>query len=117
SHPGPPAQLYVLAALKPETSVFALTKRIHQLLTANPAPDGVKVLAGNTTLGMNDPERFRPQLLGLIAKAVADARKLLGASGPTELEGLENPVIVMQINETEVILFVNFRLKIHLRAT
>jgi|SRR5262245_4120617 len=117
SSPGPPVQLYLLASLKPETSVFALTKRIHQLVVANPAPDGVRLVVGNTTLGMNDPEKFRPQLLGLIAKYVADARKILGANGPTELDGLENPVTVMAVNETDVVLFISFRAKIQMRPT
>jgi hypothetical protein len=116
-YPSSSAQLYLLAPLKPETSVFALTKRIHQLVTANPAPDGVRLIVGNTTLGMNDPEKFRPQLLGLIARFVADARKILGTTGPTELDGLENPVTVMQLNETDVVLFIGFRVKIQMRAT
>jgi hypothetical protein len=114
---GSPVQLYLLASLKPESSVFALTKRIHQLVIANPAPDGTRLVVGNTTLGMNDPEKFRPQLLGLIAKSVADARKILGASGPTELDGLENPVMVVAVNETDVMLFINFRVKIQMRPT
>jgi hypothetical protein len=109
--PSSSAHLYLLASLKPEASVFTLTKRIHQLVTANPAPDGVRLVIGNTALGMNDPERFRMQLLTLIAKSVADARKILGASGPTEMEGLENPVTVMQLNETDVMLFISFRVK------
>jgi len=103
--PAPPVQLYLLASLKPETSVFALTKRIHQLVV------------GNTTLGVNDPEKFRPQLLGLIAKSVADTRKILGANGSTELDGLENPIAVMVVNETDVMLFINFRVKIQMRPT
>jgi hypothetical protein len=115
--PAPPVQLYLLASLKPETSVFALTKRIHQLVVANPAPDGVRLVVGNTTLGVNDPEKFRPQLLGLIAKSVADTRKILGANGSTELDGLENPIAVMVVNETDVMLFINFRVKIQMRPT
>jgi hypothetical protein len=58
--PSSSAQLYVLAALKPETTVFALTKKIYQVVTPVAAPDGAKVVIGNTTLGMSDPERFRP---------------------------------------------------------
>jgi hypothetical protein len=115
--PSSSAQLYLLASRKPETTVFTLTKRIHQVVTGNPAPDGVRLVVGKTTLGLNDPERFRTQLLTLIAKSVADARKILGANGPTELDGLENPVTVLQLNETDVMLFISFRVKIQMRAT
>jgi hypothetical protein len=110
------AQLYVLGPLKPDTTVFIVTKRIHQVVTAIPALDGAKVILGNTSLGMEDPERFRPQLLGRIAQSTADARKLLGASGQAEIEGLENPVTVMQLNESDVVLFLHYRARIKLKA-
>src|SRR5262245_37174425 len=110
------AQLYVLGALKPDTTVFTVTKKIHQVVTAIPAIDGTKVILGNTTLGMEDPERFRPQLLGRIAQSTADARKLLGVSGQTEIEGLENPVTIMQLNESDVVLFLNYRARVKLKA-
>jgi hypothetical protein len=117
SYGGSAAQLYVLGPLKPDATLFALAKRIHQVVTAVPVTDGTKVLLGNTTLGMDDPERFRPQLLGLISKSAAEARRLLGGSGPVEIEGLENSVAVMQVNESEVVVFINYRARIQIKAT
>lgn len=111
------AQLYVLGPLSPDRNVFAVTKRIYQVVTAVPVTDGTKVALGSTTLGVDDPERFRPQLLALISKSASETRKSLGASGPVEIEGLENPVAVMQLNESEVLLFISYRLKIQIRAT
>jgi len=116
SYGGSAAQLYVLAPLRPDTTVFGLAKRIHQVVTTVPVTNGTKVILGNTTLGMDDPERFRPQLLGLISKSAAEAKKSLGTDGPAEIEGLENPVAVMQVNESEVVLFINYRAKIQLKA-
>jgi len=91
-----------------------LTKRIHQMLAA-PLPETVRLIVGTTTLGMNEPERFRPQLLGMIAKSVTDARKVLGGNGLVEVDGLENPVGAMQLNESEVLLFVNHHVRIQIR--
>jgi hypothetical protein len=108
------AQLYVLAALKPDATVFTVAKRIHQVVAAAPLTDGTRVSLGNTMLGMDEPEKFRTQLLGLIAKSAAEAKKLLGASGPAEVDGLENAVAVMQANDSEVVVFINYRTKIHL---
>jgi|SRR5437867_4465430 len=112
---GSAGQLHVLGALKAEATVFTVARRIHQVVTAVPVADGTRVHLGNTALGMEDPERFRPQLLGLIARSAADTRKLLGASGPIDLEGLENPVAVMQVNESEVVVFINYRAKIQMK--
>lgn len=117
SYGGSSAQLYVLGFLKSDATVFALTKRIHQVVTAVPVTEGAKVVLGTTTLGMDDPERFRAQLLGLIAKSAAEARKALGAGGPVEIEGLENPVGVMQVGENDVVLFINYRTRIQMKAT
>jgi len=97
--------------------VFALTKRIHRAVAGVPLADGAKVVFGTTTLGMDDPERFRPQLLGLIAKAAAEARKSLGATGPIDIDGLESPVTVMQLNDSDVVLFINYRARIQLKAS
>jgi len=114
---GSATQLHVLGPLKAEATVFTVAKRIHQVVTAVPVADGTKVHLGNTALGMEDPERFRPQLLGLIAKSAADTRKLLGASGPMDIEGLENAVAVMQFNESEVLVFINYRARIQLKPS
>jgi hypothetical protein len=110
------AQLHVLGSLKHNASVFALTKRIYQIVAAMPA-EGTRITLGNTSLGLDEPESYRGQLLGLIAKSVAEARKSLGAAGVVEVEGLENSVTVMQLNDREVLLFINYRLSVQARGT
>lgn len=116
SHGGS-AQLYVLGSLKQNANVFSVTRRIYQLVAAIPLADGTRVVLGNTALGLDEPERYRSQLLGMIARSVADARKSLGTAGFVEVEGLENPVTVMQLNDREVVLFINYRLRVQARAT
>ena len=111
------AQLHVLGSLKQDGSVFALTKRIYQIVATMPQADGTRIALGNTSLGLDEPENYRSQLLGLIAKSVAEARKSLGAAGIVDVEGLENPVTVMQLNDREVLLFINYRLRVQARAT
>ena len=111
------AQLYILGSLKRDTSVFAVTKRIYQLVSAMPLADGTRITLGNTALGLDEPENYRGQVLGLIARSVAEARKSLGAAGMVDVEGLENPVSVMQLNDREVLLFINYRLRVQARAT
>jgi len=111
------AQFYVLGALKPDATVFTVAKRIHQVVASAPLTDGTRIALGNTMLGMDDPEKFRAQLLGLISKSAAEAKKLLGASGPAEIDGLENSVAVAQLNDSEVVVFINYRAKIHLSGS
>jgi hypothetical protein len=110
------AQLYVLGSLRQDASIFSVTKRIHQAVSTAPLGDGTRMTLGNTSLGLQEPENYRKQLLELIAKSVTEARKSLGA-GLVDLEGLENPVTVMQLNDREVVLFINYRLRIQARPS
>ncbi|MDH5640137.1 MAG: hypothetical protein OEY28_02500 [Nitrospira sp.] len=113
---GSSAQLYVLGALKPDANVFAMTKRLYQAVNGIPLADGTKLTLGTTTLGLHDPERYRADILKLIAKSIKETKSSAGFSGPVEVDGLENPVSVMQLNETEVALFINYRLKIQTKT-
>ena len=114
---GSSAQLYVLGALKQDTNVFAVTKRIYQAISAISVSDGTKVTLGNTALGMNEPEKYRAQILQAISKAITETKKPLGITGSVEVDGLENPVSVMQLNEKDVVLFISYRLRIQTKAT
>jgi hypothetical protein len=116
SYRGSSAQLYVLGSLKPDTNIFAVTKRIYQIVTAIPLADGTKVTLGNTSLGLDEPEKYRNQLLGLISKSVADAKKSLGSTGSIDIEGLESPVTVMQWSDRELLLFISYRFRLQTKA-
>jgi hypothetical protein len=110
------AQLYVLGSLKGDATVFAMTKRIYQIVSAMPLADGTRITFGSTSLGLEEPEKYRSEILGLIAKSVAEARKSLGSASLADIEGLENAVSVMQLNDWEVLLFINYRMRVQNRA-
>lgn len=110
------AQLYVLGALKPETNVFGVMKRIYQIVTSVQPVDKTRIELGNTALGVDDPEKYRAQLLGAISKSIADTRKALGAAGPVEIYGLESSVAVMQWNDREVVLFIDYKVRVQGKA-
>jgi hypothetical protein len=112
---GGSAQLYVLGSLRQDTQIFAVTKRIYQLVATMAWSDGTTITLGNTALGLEDPEKYRGQLLNLIGKSVAEAKKSLGPVGLVEVDGLENPVTVLQSNDREVLLFINYRLRLQAR--
>jgi len=116
SSSGSSAQLYLLGALKQDTNVFAVTKRLYQVVSSIPLGERTKFTLGNTTLGLNEPEKYRAQILDLISKSIAESKKSLGLSGSVEVDGLENPVSVMQLNEAEVALFINYRRSIQTKT-
>jgi hypothetical protein len=104
--------LYILGTLQQEGSVFNITKHIYQVVNGIQFTDGTKVTLGNTTLGLDDPEKYRSQLLSLISKSIDVTKKSLNINGTIEVAGLESAVIVMQLNEREVVVFLNYRLQV-----
>lgn len=114
---GSSVQLYVLGTLKQNANVFAVTKRLLQTVSAIAVPDKTKVTLGNATLGIYEPEKYRSQILGAIAKSITETKKSLGISGLVGVEGLENPVSVMQFNEKDTIIFINYKLKIQSKGS
>ena len=65
---------------------------------------------------IGDHEKYRAQILESISKSIAESKKSLALSGSVEVDGLENPVSVMQLNEAEVALFINYRLSIQTKT-
>jgi hypothetical protein len=114
SYGGSSARLHVVTSLK-DDNVFAATRRIHQAL-AGLKLDGSRLTFGNAVLGVDDPEKHRAPLLGLVARAVADTKRALGAGGRVQLGGLEAPVGVMQVNDSDVALWLGYRLQVELSA-
>lgn len=114
---GSSARLYILGALKQNTTAFTVTKRILQVVKAVPVGDKTKVDLGNATLGLYDPEKYRGQILGLIAKSISETKKSMGISGVVRIEGLENPVSVMQFNEKDTVIFINHKLTLKTKGS
>ncbi len=114
---GSSVKLYILGALKPNTTVFAVTRNILQVVTAVPVGDKTKVDLGNTTLGLYDPEKYRGQLLGSISKSIVETKRSLGIPGAVRIDGLENPVSVMQLNEKDTFIFINYKLRLKTKGS
>jgi hypothetical protein len=110
---GSSARLHVLTPLK-DDNVFAATRRIHQALSGLRL-EGSRLSFGTAVLGVDEPEKHRAQLLALVAKSVSDTRRALGVAGAAQLEGLEASVGVMQLNETDVVLWLGYRLRLDVR--
>jgi len=73
SYRGSSAQLYVLGSLKPDTNIFAVTKRIYQIVTAIPLADGTKVTLGNTSLGLDEPEKYSRERITAFTASLLDS--------------------------------------------
>jgi hypothetical protein len=106
------ADIYLIAPLTKGKDVFQATRDIVAFLRSLPKADQVRLRLGTTSLGLDDPEQYRDRLLPLIAREAEHDRKAIGNVKSFEVSGLESPVMVMQQDERNVVVFIPFRLKV-----
>ena len=106
------ADIHLFVPLTKDKDVFQVTRDIVAFLRSIPKPDQVRLRLGTTSLGLDNPEQYRDRLLPLIAKEVERARSAIGHSKSFEVSGMESPVLVMQQDEKNVVVFIPFRLKV-----
>jgi len=89
-------------------SVFTCASQILQLVADLKPPGEARYEVGEVQLALSDPETRRPQLLQAIAADVARTRQLLGGAIKVIVSGLESPVLVRQVSDREVELFIDY---------
>lgn len=106
------ADIYLIAPLAKDKDVFQASRDILAFIRSVPKADQVRLRLGATSLGLEEPEQYRSRLLPLIAREVEHTRKAIGNTRSFEVSGLESPVMVMQQDERNVVVFIPFRLKV-----
>lgn len=106
------SNLYLIAPLANDRDVFQATREIIALAQSIPKQDQSRITFGATSLGIESPERFRTRLLALIQKEIGQVRSALGNSKLFEVSGLESPVVVMQSDDRNVVVYIPYRLKV-----
>ncbi|MDO9265367.1 MAG: hypothetical protein Q7U02_15460 [Desulfosalsimonadaceae bacterium] len=88
--------------------VFSAASEISRFVNAIKFGKKTKCNLGQTQLAVADSEQHRPALLQLIAQDVKKTKEQMGVKGNITVEGLQSPVIVRQLDETRVELFMNY---------
>jgi hypothetical protein len=63
-------------------------------------------------LAVENPEQYRTNVLGLIREEIKKTREALGPQAGFKVDGLESPVMVRQLDERNVALFLNYSLSV-----
>ena len=101
--------LYKLAA--GESDTLDATLALNTLVNGIQPPAGVKTRVRALALAVNAPELQREQLLRLIRNSADAMRKTFSAARLT-IAGLENPVLVRQVSDTQVELYIDYNLSV-----
>ena len=106
------ASLFLVAPLPADRDVYQVARDLIAFAQTVAKPDQLRVTFGTTALGVEAPERLRPRLLALIQKDIEQTRAALGNPKSYAVSGLESPVVVMQRDDRNVVVYQPYRLQV-----
>jgi hypothetical protein len=101
--------LRVLAPLQGNSDVFEGMRQLRRFIAGLSPADDTELTVVSITLAVQEPEQYRARLLAL----VADQARAIQQNFSTRaiiIDGLQNPVVVRQIDDSNVELFVEYQL-------
>lgn len=106
------SNLFLVSSLAKDRDIYQVTREIIAVVQSLPKNDQTRVTFGVTSLGIDDPERYRERLLPMIQKETEHVRSALGKPKSFEISGLENAVSVVQQDDKSVSIFIPYKLKV-----
>ncbi len=108
------AQLHVMAKLDDKTDVYACASRIRHFLDSIKMPGKSYYSLGQIQLAIANPEQYRQEILKRISGDISFVKSTMETSGTVSITGLEQPVLVRQIDDRKVELFINYSMTMNL---
>ncbi len=102
--------------MKKDEDVYESAIRVRQFIETIEMPGKSTHALGQLQLAVDDPERYRKELLENISKDVAFLKSTIGTKGKAFIKGLERPVLVRQVDDRNVELFIHYELTIEMSS-
>lgn len=99
----------ILSPLSPTTDIFDTIRQVGQFVARIAVPADAEVRVLSTTLAVASAEQQRDRLMQLIREQITATRQQLGANIVT-VSGLDSPVLVRQLDNASVELFIDYQL-------
>jgi hypothetical protein len=107
------AEIYLLVPLtKERNSIFGAGAEAARFIETLRLPGKAHCEIEMLQLAVDNPEQYRPKVLGQIAQEVQKTREAIAAGGRVTVEGLESSVMVRQADDRNVELFLDYSLSI-----
>jgi hypothetical protein len=106
------AQFHILAKLKDSDDVYECAGRIRKFIDSIEMPGKSYSSLGQIQLAVENPAQYRKDILNKIAKDIDFLKSTMGTKDKASISGLERPVLVRQVNDKNIELFINYSLTI-----
>lgn len=97
-------------------TLFIGAERLQNFLEALNPIGKTEFEIGDASLEVENPESYREHLLGLIREDMNKTLTVLGGNGTLSISGLETPVLLSQIDEQSVGLYIKYLLTLNTAA-
>jgi hypothetical protein len=104
--------LYIKIPLKKDADVPKLTKELKKFVADAKVEGRTQITPGSTGLSILDPEKYRYELIGEIAKDLNKISELLGGSYKFTPTGLDQRIQVRRVSVSEVELYTQYKFSV-----
>jgi len=101
--------LRVLCPLQGNADVFEAMRQLRGFIATLKPADETELNVVSLSLAVTDPEQYRVRLLTLIAEQSRAIQQTFGARSII-IDGLQNPVLVRQIDDTNIELYIDYQM-------
>ncbi|MGD9364560.1 MAG: hypothetical protein PVH87_02610 [Desulfobacteraceae bacterium] len=108
------AQFNILVGLKDCDDAYSCAGRIRKIIDTIEMPGKSHASLGQVQLAVENPEKYRKDILKKIAQDIEFLKAIMGTKDKASVTGLERPVLVRQVDDKYVELFINYNLTIGL---
>jgi hypothetical protein len=103
------SNLRILAPLQGTNDIFESLRQLRRFISTLTPGEGVEMSVVSISLAVNDPEQYRSRLLSLIAEQTRSVQQAFGTR-TTIIDGLQNPVIVRRVDDSNVELSIDYQI-------
>ena len=107
--------LRILCPLVGNADVFESMRQLRRFIGTLTPADDTELAVATISLAVTEPEQYRARLLALIADQSRTIQQNFGAR-TIIIDGLQNPVVVRQVDDSNVELFVDYQLSANLET-
>lgn len=107
-------QLHILAAFDTKSGIYDCAARIRSFLDSIKLPAKAEFELGPIQLAVKDPQQYRAAILKKIGEDVEFVKESIGVNGKVIISGLGQPVLVRQVNDRKLELFINYAMTVEL---
>lgn len=107
-------RLHILVKFDEKSTIYDCALRIRSFLASIKLPAKAEFELGPIQLAVKDPQQHRSHILKKIGEDVQSVKESVGVNGKVVLTGLQQPVMVRQLDDRKVELFINYTMSLEL---